>query len=162
MQGYLYLLHFHRPVGNLLNPRGQASHYLGFAVDPEARDRQHRAGQGAALTRAAAELGIDWTLFVLGAGTKDMERLLKQKKASPRLCPICGVTHRHGRLHLPLTVAAQLPLPLGDSASWPEPPDGHWSRPADRFERAVLASWRRGRTLFPADRQGWDLADIPY
>lgn len=160
MQGYLYVLHFARPVGNLENPRGQARHYLGWAVDPEARNRQHRAGQGAALTRAAAELGIDWTLFVLGAGTREMERQLKQKKATPRLCPICGRTHPGGRLRLPPTAAA--PLPIVGLDPWPAPPAGHWTRPADRFERAVLANWRRARALPPADRQGWDLADIPY
>lgn len=144
MQGYIYLLHFTRPVGNLSNPRGMARHYLGWALDPDAREAQHRAGHGAALTRAAVAQGIAWTLHILAAGDRDLERALKQKKAAPRLCPICGATHRGGRLSIP-GCGSQLALPLPDLDDWPVMPDSHWTAPLDRYERAYLASWGRAR-----------------
>ena len=32
--GWVYIIHFSRPLGNLDNPRAQARHYAGFALDP--------------------------------------------------------------------------------------------------------------------------------
>jgi hypothetical protein len=35
--GVIYLLHFDRPIGDLSNPRGFASHYTGWTLDLPAR-----------------------------------------------------------------------------------------------------------------------------
>lgn len=113
--GYVYVLHFARPVGNLSNPRGQAA-------DPEARERQHRAGQGAALTRAAVAQGVTWELFILGPGDRTLERRVKALKATPRLCPVCGRQHPGGRLHLPGTAVQLALLPEPDPFDLPAPP----------------------------------------
>jgi hypothetical protein len=160
MHGHIYLLHFARPVGNPENPRGQARHYLGWALDPEARERQHRAGCGAALTRAAVAAGIDWELFILAEGDRYLERHLKNLHAGPRLCPICGRTHRRGRLHIPAD-AGQLALDLdGDPFDVPAP----WplDGPPDTFEWAYLQAARRARPYVPPAPFVDADADLPF
>jgi predicted GIY-YIG superfamily endonuclease len=138
MHGQIYLLHFARPVGNLANPRGQARHYIGWALDAQAREQEHRAGRGAALTRAAVALGIDWRLYVLAEGDRALERRLKNLRAAPRLCPVCGCTHPGGRLHVP--TAAQLALDLDpDPFDVPAPAWPAW----DAYEAAYTRAWRR-------------------
>jgi hypothetical protein len=150
MLGYIYCLHFTRPLGNLSNARAQASHYLGWALDPERRNAEHLAGQGAAITRAAVERGIGWELFVLGEGDRHLERLLKQKKATPRFCPLCGRTHPGGRLHLPPTTWQQLELCFDDFAV-----ESPWNVTDDR-----TPFWARslGQTRFVIADGG----DIPF
>lgn len=146
MHGYIYLLHFARPVGNLDNPRGQARHYVGWAHDPLTRNLEHRAGLGAALTRAAVAAGITWELYVLTEGDRALERQIKNLKAAPRLCPVCGRQHPGGRLHLPAT-AIQLPLALTDSDPDPfEAPAARAGR-VDGFEIATLRRWREARIV---------------
>jgi predicted GIY-YIG superfamily endonuclease len=142
MIGHIYLLHFHRPLGNLTNARALASHYIGWALDPEARERAHRAGQGAAMTRAAAAAGIPWDLFVLGEGDRALERRIKNLKATPRLCPICGRRHPGGRLRLPQLVYAQLALDLDDPFDLPAP-GTRW----DYYELSQQRRWREARAL---------------
>jgi hypothetical protein len=46
-EGMVYLIHFARPIDDLDNPRGQTRHYLGWALDVEARWDAHAAGNGA-------------------------------------------------------------------------------------------------------------------
>lgn len=160
MVGHIYLLHFARPVGNLANPRGQASHYLGWALDPAAREQQHRSGRGAALTRAAAEQGIGWQLFVLGEGTRDLERRLKAKKATPRLCPICGRSHPGGRLHLPPPTWGQLPLLDDDDDEWA----ALVARPLPPMDFAEIQALRRAHTYTGDNLAAQDTSDwlIPF
>lgn len=147
MNGYVYLLHFARAVGALDNPRGQARHYVGWALDPAAREREHRSGHGAALTRAAVALGISWELFILTEGDRALERWIKDRKAAPRLCPICGRTHPRGRLQLPGD-ARQLALPLdADPFDVPEP-DGVGY---DRYEHLIRRSWQHPQRYPVAD-----------
>lgn len=149
----VYLLHFAAPLGNLSNPRAQATHYLGWAANLEQRIAQHRAGQGAALTRAAVERGIDFEVVATWPGDWRLERRLKALKATPRLCPICGRRHPGGRLH----VAApwvQLELGLFDPFDIPAPA----LRP-DWFE----ISARRRRVPVTYDIiEGVDLVGIPF
>lgn len=116
----VYLLHFSAPLGNLANRRAQASHYLGWAVDLDRRVAQHRAGQGAAITRAAIERGISFEVVATWPGDWLLERRLKALKATPRLCPICGTHHRGGRLHVEATwLQLELPNLFTGPDEWP-------------------------------------------
>ena len=98
--GRIYIYHFIYPIGSPTNPRGRAQHYLGWAEDPYEREKVHRAGQGAAITRAAVEQGVDWKMFILTDGDRDLERSLKNLKNGRRLCPICGKLHPKGPIHV--------------------------------------------------------------
>ena len=80
--GTVYLIHFHRPYKH-------ARHYLGHALDLEARLERHRAGDGARLLQVITAAGIGWTLVRTWPGGREMERQLKRQKNSPRLCPLC-------------------------------------------------------------------------
>ena len=66
----VYLIHLLRPLGNPNNPRGMASHYLGFAEhDLAARLERHHAGNGSRL------MGRDhhpraFTIWMAGGGVK--------------------------------------------------------------------------------------------
>jgi predicted GIY-YIG superfamily endonuclease len=133
----VYLLHFSAPLGNLVNPRAMARHYLGWAIDLDARIKQHRAGQGAAITRAALERGISFDLVASWPGDYRFEKRLKALKSSTRLCPICGRCHPGGRLH----VAAdwlQMELPLFDPFDLPAP-----SVATDWYEISTRRRWRQ-------------------
>ena len=153
--GCIYLLHFARPVGNPASPRGQARHYLGWALDPERRNADHQAGRGAALTRAAVDQGIAWDLFILGDGDRALERRIKQLKATPRLCPICGRSHRGGRLHIPQAHWGQLELDLFDPFDVPTP--------SYRMDWMEIASIRNAnRCGFHGAVGDVALPDIPY
>jgi putative endonuclease len=82
----LYILQFNRPLGNLSNPRGQAHYYLGSCEDGRLEERieEHRAGRGAAITRAAVERGIRLELVVILPGGRDDEKRLKTKYKNTR------------------------------------------------------------------------------
>ncbi|MDX2242361.1 MAG: hypothetical protein NW224_16880 [Leptolyngbyaceae cyanobacterium bins.302] len=89
----VYLLHFIDPI----SPDHTAQHYLGSADDWEARIEQHRQGQGARLCEVAKSRNIGFVVARLWVGAllrryrkgRDLERALKQRKNSPRFCPIC-------------------------------------------------------------------------
>jgi predicted GIY-YIG superfamily endonuclease len=115
----VYLLHFSAPLDNAENRRALASHYIGWAVDLDSRLRQHRAGRGAAITRAAVERGIAFEVVATWPGDWLLERRLKALKATPRLCPICGKRHPGGRLHV---AASWLQLELDFDDDFPPPP----------------------------------------
>lgn len=123
--GTVYLLHFDKPLGNPANTRALARHYLGWAVDLDKRLNDHRAGRGAAITRAALEQGISFACVATWPGDYLLERHLKALKSGPRLCPICGKRHPRGRMYVHLDYV-QLPLPLLDddlgNDVWPDPP----------------------------------------
>jgi hypothetical protein len=82
------------PIGNLTNPRGQATHYVGYARS----DLAHRLGQQLAGSCYAARImqatvrqygrqpvvAMTW----IGAG-RDFERTLKARKSARRFCPNC-------------------------------------------------------------------------
>lgn len=142
--GWLYILCFDRPLGNLDNVRGQAQHYLGFALDPHARIADHAAGRGAAVTQAAVAAGIGWQALAR-AGTRASERQFKTTlKNTPCLCPRCrarrSLANRYG--FMPIT---QLALPLIED--FPALP----ARRMDYAEIAQLRDWRLLRaSLVPA------------
>lgn len=84
----IYILKFDRPLGDLSNPRGQAQYYLGYCEDGRLADRlaEHRAGSGAAITRACVKRGIPFDVLLTLPGDRAFERRLKTKyKNTPRL-----------------------------------------------------------------------------
>jgi predicted GIY-YIG superfamily endonuclease len=83
MADTVYLLHFSTPYHH-------ARHYLGFTDDLDARLADHRSGQGARLLSVIKDAGIAWTLARTWSGDRKFERKLKDRKATPRLCPICA------------------------------------------------------------------------
>ena len=84
-------------------------------------------------------------------GSREFERLLKRRKAGPRLCPVCGQSHPKGPLHL-MNDYEQLELPF-EFEAWPTPVAA--SGP-DWYELA----YRRSFTVWSCGvRLG---GDIPY
>lgn len=83
----LYILEFDRPLGNPHNPRGMARFYLGWCKDGQLKRRlaEHRAGTGAAITRAAVAQGIGFEVVITLPGTRKDERRLKNLKNTPKL-----------------------------------------------------------------------------
>lgn len=87
--GTVYLIHFHRPIGNASNVRGQALHYMGWAWNLEDRLERHRVGRGSHLMRAVMQQGIGWDVVRTWNGDRSLERKLKNQKNASRLCPVC-------------------------------------------------------------------------
>lgn len=85
-QGYIYLLHFSRPVAP---GRHTCQHYTGFCYDLWARIRCHLGGNAARLTEVAHERGIGMKVVRVWKGTGHDERRIKNRKEGTRLCPIC-------------------------------------------------------------------------
>jgi putative endonuclease len=145
--GWLYILCFSRPIGNPDNARAQASHYLGWASDVQARVAQHAAGRGQALTAAAVALGIDWEVYYR-PGTPALERWLKaHHKNTPLLCPHCASTRGKRAQHgfQPLTqLALDLAFDLDDEL--PEVTPGRM----DWLEMKINQEWRAVRLPAPA------------
>lgn len=158
MLGYVYLIHFERPI----SPQHTTQHYTGYADDWHRRLAEHRAGQGARLTQVAVERGISFDVVAVWAGDRGYERRIKQLKAATRLCPICGIHHPQGRLHPPAQVANQLALVDADD-EWPPIPPAVASAPMDRYELLLTRAWRqasaRRLASIPAS---WLAADIPF
>lgn len=89
----IYLIHFDEPYHH-------ARHYLGFAEkDLPARLAQHRAGSGARILAVVGQTGIGWRVVRTWRGGRTLERRLKNRHNSAKLCPVCnpspGIT-RHG------------------------------------------------------------------
>lgn len=85
----VYLIHFDRPLGDPNNPRGTASHYIGYTDNLERRLKEHAEGRGAAIMRAVWLAGIPWHVVRTWEGGRDLERKLKRRKKARCLCPIC-------------------------------------------------------------------------
>lgn len=82
MTGYVYLIHFDRPVAH-------ARHYLGYTADIDKRMAMHQRGAGARLLQVCKERGITWTVAWVRIGDRNEERRLKNWHKSSQLCPIC-------------------------------------------------------------------------
>ncbi len=93
----VYLIHLLRPLGNPNNPRGMASHYLGFAEhDLAARLERHRVGNGSRLMHAVALQGIPWVLARVWEGaSRDDERRLKSLKHVFLVAARCAMLARY-------------------------------------------------------------------
>jgi predicted GIY-YIG superfamily endonuclease len=86
--GDVYLIHFSRPYKG-------ARHYLGFTeIGVRRRLQYHRQGRGAKLLRAVCSLGIKLRVVRTWLGVpQTLERELKNRKKSHRLCPVCRERH---------------------------------------------------------------------
>lgn len=75
----IYILEFSEPLGNM---RHQARYYLGYCEPGRLSDRlaEHRAGAGAAITRAAVKRGIAFDVVATLPGNRTTERQLKRRK----------------------------------------------------------------------------------
>lgn len=87
VQGEVYVLHFSKRIGT---KRQQAGHYIGWSTDADARIREHKAGKGAALTRAAVKQGVTLEVAqIIPNVTRAAERRLKNRGGGKRVCAIC-------------------------------------------------------------------------
>ncbi len=108
---YVYLLHFATPYKH-------ARHYLGSSSHLDERLSLHKNGNGARPMEVIGEAGIGWELVRLWESDSReeslaLERRLKHRHESPRLCPICRgrpldvfVSLRQG--HYPLALHARI------------------------------------------------------
>ena len=99
-----YLIHWQPAIGNLSNPRGTASHYLGSTKKPVSdRFNQHQSQVGARITKAAVEQGRELVLVRTWRGGRSRERKLKKLHNNRLLCPICNPRcdrkHRKSKTH---------------------------------------------------------------
>lgn len=139
--GLVYLLHFERPLGSDLH---QAQHYIGWALDLAARMADHRAGRGAAITRAALDRGIAFEVVRTWPDRDRLfERALKAQKRGPRLCPVCGGAHALRRA-CGSSCGVQLALEL-DPAPWESPEYQPPWVPMDWYELSTLRRWSVAR-----------------
>ena len=84
-EGLVYLIHFNTPLHH-------ARHYLGFCENGiKQRFERHKASQGAKLLKALNEKGIGYRIVRIWRHVdRNFERSLKNKKSTPKLCPICN------------------------------------------------------------------------
>lgn len=102
--GVVYLLHFDPPYKH-------ARHYLGYCgrADLTARIVEHTTGRGARLVEVAHNAGVVLTLARTWDGGRDLERQLKRRKDTPRLCPVCNPgTQRGSRYQRPSLLPTRL------------------------------------------------------
>lgn len=84
---FVYLIHFQEPFRH-------ARHYLGSSSHLDERLQLHKSGNGARLMEVIGDAGIAWELARLWEcgsweESRALERRLKHRHESPRLCPIC-------------------------------------------------------------------------
>ncbi len=79
----IYLIHFSEAYKH-------ARHYIGLTDDLEARLSAHASGQGARLMEVITNAGIKWEVARTWSGNRKLERKLKNRKHTPRLCPVCA------------------------------------------------------------------------
>jgi hypothetical protein len=116
-RGHCYIFHFNAPLGNLSNPRAQASHYCGFAEDLDSRIAKQLAGKGAKLVAAALKQGLVFELYHWPA-TLAVEKLVKRRKETAVFCPACAAAAGRKPRPLPIPPAVtQLTLDLEDLPS---------------------------------------------
>src|SRR5262245_12288520 len=80
--GTIYLIHFNRAYKH-------ARHYLGYSEHLDKRITDHLCGMGARLMEVVTQAGIEWRVSRTWPGDRQLERRLKNRKDSPRFCPLC-------------------------------------------------------------------------
>lgn len=81
----IYILQFDKPLGS---HKHSAQYYIGFCEDDSCFNRRikaHRAGRGAAITRAAVARGISFKVVATMEGDRTMERRLKNYKNTAQI-----------------------------------------------------------------------------
>jgi hypothetical protein len=169
--GWCYLLHFASPLGNPEKARGMAQHYTGWAEDPigdgaglERRITQQLTGQGAKITRAAHERGVEVILVAAWRAPLSFEKHLKRRKDAPWLCPLCSAA-RGRRPRRVVVPAEQLTLPLfdqvepWDDGDFPEPPA---AAKMDTYEFLTVRRWRQAGAASALVAVGDICEDIPW
>jgi hypothetical protein len=87
--GFVYLIHFTEPIGDLANPYGQARHYLGWSSTPERRLAAHRAARGSRIMAEVERRGIPWLVVGTWEGPRSLERAAKRQRNAWRWCDVC-------------------------------------------------------------------------
>lgn len=86
MSGWIYVLHFHKPLGH-------SRHYTGSTKRLRERLTVHAQGHGSRLTRELFKRGIGWTLGGLFQASNDwmrrIERLSKDHHQAAHFCRFC-------------------------------------------------------------------------
>ncbi len=85
---YVYLIHLDQP----LSPKSPSRHYIGYTRHLPSRMEAHFKGRGSRFMQVARERNISWCIARTWIGDRVFERILKNKKCAPRLCPICQRT----------------------------------------------------------------------
>ena len=82
--GYIYLIHFDRPLSH-------ARHYVGWTEELPERIRSHAKGIGARLLAVLLREGISWRVSRVWAGMtkKDERKIKKSRAAKSSICPLC-------------------------------------------------------------------------
>jgi predicted GIY-YIG superfamily endonuclease len=80
--GTVYVLHFEPAYRH-------ARHYIGWALDVDARLELHRRGRGPPLIAAVIDAGVELTLAATFSGSRHLERRLKRWPKTAQLCPVC-------------------------------------------------------------------------
>lgn len=90
----IYVLGFTKKIGNTSKAHGTAQTYCGYCEDGRLNERlaEHRAGRGAAITRAVIEQGGDFNVLLTLPGDRKTERAIKNRKNIKRLLREYGVT----------------------------------------------------------------------
>ena len=89
--GYVYTLHFARPLGNPADPRGRAQHYVGFSLPGNLAARLGAHWDGtcdARLVEAFRRAGIPFLVASVEPGTRALENRRKLRGSAWR-CPVC-------------------------------------------------------------------------
>ena len=89
----VYLIHLEAGLSEGPDPRtGKerlARHYIGYTRSLSDRVEHHRNGTGARFLAVANERGIAWDVVrVRKGGSRELEKQLKNRKNSARLCPV--------------------------------------------------------------------------
>lgn len=86
----VYLIHFNEAFKGV-------QHYLGYSADEKfsARIHHHEKGTGSRLVRAVNKAGIKWSVVRQWPNEDgNFERMLKNKKNTPALCPVCAANKK--------------------------------------------------------------------
>lgn len=98
----IYLLHIDPPYHH-------ARHYLGYTdrqspTAIEDRLNEHITGQGNGLVFAAYQAGHTITLACVFEGDGNLERQIKNRRNTPRICPCCRGNSELDKFRIPLKV----------------------------------------------------------
>jgi hypothetical protein len=87
----VYLICFHPGIPRGDRP-GNACHYLGSTsyLDAAARLREHLAGTGSPLVKAAHDRGLHPEIVATWTGSRQTERAMKRRHRLAHYCPRCN------------------------------------------------------------------------